>query len=74
MTELGGRGLGARPWMLALALAGCLASPPDASARQEDDEGLLIGFTAFPYDFTEEAVQRVHDIILPNSNLYAIHL
>jgi hypothetical protein len=33
----------------------------------------LYGFTAFPYDLTLEAIDRVHEIILPNSSLYAIH-
>jgi hypothetical protein len=45
-----------------------------SSARSGPGDGLLVGFTAFPYDFTAEAVERVHDVILPNSNLYAIHL
>ena len=34
---------------------------------------ILYGFTPFPYDLTLEAIDTVHDIILPNSNLYAIH-
>jgi hypothetical protein len=33
----------------------------------------LYGFTAFPYDLSLEAIDKVHEIILPNSNLYAIH-
>ncbi|MCZ2073655.1 MAG: hypothetical protein HUU41_04990 [Bryobacteraceae bacterium] len=34
----------------------------------------LLGFTAFPYDLTAEAVTKTHQIILPNSDLYAIHM
>ncbi len=36
--------------------------------------GVEYGFTAFPYDFSLDAVRKTHEIILPNSNLYAIHL
>jgi len=34
----------------------------------------LRGFTAFPYDLSLQAIDRVHEVILPSSNLYAIHL
>ena len=34
---------------------------------------VLFGFTAFPYDLTPEAIEQVHQIILPQSNLYALH-
>src|SRR5262245_6590992 len=45
------------------------AQPPVPKERNT-----LLGFTAFPYDLTTEAISKTHDIILPNSDLYAIHL
>ncbi len=59
--------------VLVLGVTGLLTLAMETSARQASQPP-LIGFTAFPYDLTEEAVERVHDIIVPNSNLYAIHL
>jgi hypothetical protein len=42
-------------------------------ARGEPEPRVLAGFTAFPYDLSLEAIDKVHEIILPNSQLYAIH-
>ncbi len=59
----------------AAALAGCTSGdpapppppPPPAAAP-------LWGFVPFPYDATAAAQDALHDIILPNSELYALHL
>jgi FlaG/FlaF family flagellin (archaellin) len=51
-----------------------VATGATASATPQGGAGPgLYGFTAFPYDATFEAIDKVHEIILPNSNLYAIH-
>lgn len=60
------------PWLppaLAAAAAACLmlAAPP---ARAEP----LWGFTAFPYDLSPEAPDRVHEIIARHGNFFAIHM
>lgn len=34
----------------------------------------LRGFTSFPYDMTSEAVENTHNMVVANSNLYAIHM
>lgn len=54
-----------------VVLSGCAdggtdGEPPPAGS-------VLHGFTPFPFDLTLEAIDRVHEIILPNSNLYAVH-
>ena len=33
----------------------------------------LFGFTPFPYDRTQEAVEKTHEIITANSTIYALH-
>lgn len=33
----------------------------------------LYGFTAFPYDLSLEAIETVHDLVVENSSLYAVH-
>jgi hypothetical protein len=53
-------------FVAALVLSGVCISQPLTNQT-------LYGFTAFPYDLSTEAVDNVHDIILPNSSLYAIH-
>jgi hypothetical protein len=44
-----------------------------ASAAIAADTAPLFGFTAFPYDFTLEAVVKTHRIVADNSTIYALH-
>ena len=68
--------------LVLIGLTACKAEPMQHStniatqpaALAPASGALKYGFTAFPYDLSLEAIQKVHDIILPNSNLYAIHL
>ncbi len=55
-------------WLLAAGLAA------EAPAALPQDSQILVGFTAFPYDLTAEAEGKTHEIILPATNLYAIHM
>lgn len=56
------------PARAVLALIGLLAAAP------ADAADVLYGFTAFPHDWTVEAVDQVHEQILPNETLYAQHM
>ncbi len=47
---------------------------PMWTSAQTGSSGPLYGFTAFPYELSQEAVDTVHDLITPASNLYAIHI
>src|SRR5215510_13979112 len=60
-----------RFWQYLTIWVAMLFMPVVTKGQQE--QGVLYGFTAFPYDLTLEAIDRVHEIILPNSNLYAVH-
>lgn len=62
-------------FFIPMALAGgCSKNQDDPGTGPPDPGGsVLYGFTPFPYDLSQEAVDKVHEIILPNSNLYAIH-
>lgn len=60
-------GLIKNPWSLVLVLA---LSPSAAQAAAP----LPHGFTPFPYETTLEAVDNLHALTLPASNLYALHL
>jgi hypothetical protein len=42
-------------------------------AFARETSSTLYGFTAFPYDLSLEALDKVHEIILPNGGLYAVH-
>jgi hypothetical protein len=56
-----------------LFFMGVLAFPNSMTFAQINPAGPLYGFTAFPYDLSLESIAKVHEIILPNSSLYAIH-
>src|SRR5262245_32728420 len=53
-------------------LAALVAGAAPLAAQQPP--GVLYGFTAFPYDLTEEAERRLDGLIAENANLYAIHM
>lgn len=40
---------------------------------QTTSEKPLYGFTAFPYDLSLEAIDKVHELVVSNSSLYAVH-
>src|SRR5262245_20371757 len=56
-----------RQWLLVCVALLCVP----AMAIGQSAPHVLFGFTAFPYDLTSEAIEKVHQIILPQSNLYA---
>jgi hypothetical protein len=60
--------------ILPTVMSGCLndetsTSDTDGSPTSQ----VLFGFVPFPYDLTLEAINKVHEVILPNSNLYVRH-
>ncbi len=55
------------------SVAACFLSLGFAMARAQERD-VLYGFTAFPHDLTAEAVDQVHERILPNATLYAQHM
>ncbi|HSZ57096.1 MAG TPA: hypothetical protein VK797_15620 [Tepidisphaeraceae bacterium] len=55
---------------LAIASIVMGAGPGTAPAHEPSP---LFGFTAFPYDFTLEAVIKTHEIVVANSTIYALH-
>lgn len=59
--------------LFALARTGATLLPLLLGASPSASE-VLYGFTAFPHDFTAEAVDQVHERILPNETLYAQHM
>lgn len=58
---------------LALFVMGVLSFSGHMTFAQTNSGIPLYGFTAFPYDLSLTALDKVHDIILPNSSLYAVH-
>lgn len=56
-------------WLITVPIA-VGAGPATAPAH---DQPPLFGFTAFPYDFTLEAVIKTHEIVVANSTIYAVH-
>ena len=46
----------------------------DGPGNPGTEHEVRYGFTAFPYDFTPEAVEQTYRLIFANSNLHAIHL
>ena len=58
----------------ALTLAVIVLSVTAAGAdKAPDHQSPLFGFTAFPYDFTLEAVIKTHEVVVANSTIYALH-
>ena len=56
-----------------LAIILCLLFGYSLPALASPGPGYYFGFTPFPYDSTPEAYQKTRRIIVPNSNLYALH-
>lgn len=54
--------------------AGAFAVLSPMSFSSAKARNVLYGFTAFPYDLSAKAEEKTHEIILPNSNLYAVHM
>jgi hypothetical protein len=62
-------------WILSLYAAGHPTAPAiRRSGPRLELAQTYFGITPFPYDFTSEAVDKVHETIVPNSTLYALHL
>jgi hypothetical protein len=50
-----------------------LACSSGMACSQTDFQKTLYGFTAFPYDLTLEAIDKVSELVVANSSLYAVH-
>ena len=59
-----------RPLVVVLVVLAWTAS----AFASESERPVLRGFTAFPYDLSVESIEKVHQTIVPNSTLYAVHL
>lgn len=51
-----------------------LAATGNSSIRAQTPGKVLYGFTGFPHDVTPTSEDEIHEIIIPNSNIYAIHM
>ncbi len=40
---------------------------------EDSDRKTAFGFTPFPYDISEEAVEKTHQLIVDNGSIYALH-
>ena len=61
-------------FLRATAVVAALCTAAATTAAQGGPKGVLYGFTAFPYDLTDEAERRMDELIAANANLYAIHM
>lgn len=59
---------------LTQAPTGTVSVTAPGSYQKQAGRPIGIGFTAFPYDLTQEAVDRTFEIVMSNSTLHAIHL
>jgi hypothetical protein len=62
--------------LFALVGAGGAGATFDRSGGRDasgERHRVLHGFTGFPYDLTQEALDRVHDLAVRSGNLYAVH-
>lgn len=60
-------GTALQPWLSAIF-------PQHARAESSSSRGqTLFGLTPFPYDASEDAVVKVHELVAANGNIYALH-
>ena len=62
-----------RSWLIAGSFVLFCAMVIPTIAHSASHSSMYFGFTPFPYDATSEAERDTRDIIIPNSNLYALH-
>ena len=52
---------------------GLACSMAVAASAKDSNRKTAFGFTPFPYDISEEATEKTHQLIVDNGSIYALH-